>query len=88
MYNYAMGLEQLAKRKSRRAKQRRRALIEPAKIVGVENNVGGIAISKLDPYADTVYEHNQFSLKPKSALSKTYDGVTRRQSRLNSAPDA
>src|SRR5580700_9180777 len=55
-----MGFEQLAQRKARRPKQRRCALIEPAEIVRIENNVRGIAISELDPYANTVDEHNQF----------------------------
>jgi hypothetical protein len=54
----AMGFKQLLQRKPRSAKQPRSAVIEPAKIVGVKDDLGRITISELDPDSNTIHEHN------------------------------
>lgn len=51
--------EQLSHRKSRRAEQRNRTLIEPAKIVRVEDDIGRITISEFDLDSNTIHEHVQ-----------------------------
>src|SRR5271170_561806 len=53
-----MCLEQLLYGKPRRAKQRSRTLIEPAKIVGIEDNLRRIAISPLDHDSNTIHKHS------------------------------
>ncbi len=56
----AMRFEQFAQRQSRGTKQRGCALIEPAKIVGVEDDFSRIAVSELNSDSNTVYEHSEF----------------------------
>src|SRR5580658_110503 len=55
----AIRLEQFPQRKTSGTKQRRRAVIEPAKIVSVENDSCRITISELDPDSNAIHEHNQ-----------------------------
>src|SRR5271156_4527384 len=55
--DYTMGQEKFLQRKACRAEQGGRAVIEPAKIVGVENDLGRITVSELDPDSHTIRKH-------------------------------
>src|SRR5580658_3859719 len=66
-----MGFEQLRQSKSRGAKQRRCALIEPAEIVGIEDNFGGITVSELDPDSNAIHKHKSSARRDAASRNST-----------------
>ena len=69
--DYTMRFEKFVERESGCSEESRCALIEPAKVVRKENNVGGITIAKLNSDSNAVYEHKLLRCETRLAASLT-----------------